>query len=184
MTLILQAMIPNQVPVASPVLKKHKLVSNLILPENNENINIPRSRQKDLLDPGMGAHFEFGKLTRCILGQAIKAKQLKKLGCVTEVGVAATEQHRIRHENQKCNVGSLDRSGRSNVTAASNNCPNVLEKQVNHAKPLELLRQMKRTKGKSGVYLFKKTHIFLFHQSDQLVSSSYLTLPSVLSEAQ
>ncbi|CAK9157724.1 unnamed protein product [Ilex paraguariensis] len=235
-----------------PVLKKHKLVSNLILPENNENINIPRSRQKDLLDPGMGAHFEFGKANKMHIGSSNKSEgvknktkrnstkegnkkkrkqshepdsmddfkvfmesileelkvaresmfarmreEMKKLipiesasrptieeaGCVRKLGLQQQNSIESGMKTQKCNVGSLDRSGRSNVTAASNNCPNVLEKQVNHAQATGTTTPNEKDQGEERSLSVKKP-IYSFHQSDQLVSSSYLTLPSVLSEAQ
>ena len=44
-----------------PVLKKHKLVSSLISPENDETSGTPRSQPEDKSDHGSGDQFKIGK---------------------------------------------------------------------------------------------------------------------------
>ncbi|GFS37130.1 hypothetical protein Acr_00g0050040 [Actinidia rufa] len=51
-----------------PILKKHKLVSNLILPKNVETSNTPLSQQENQLGPYMGIPFELGKSNKMHIG--------------------------------------------------------------------------------------------------------------------
>lgn len=46
-----------------PVLTKHKIVSNLISPENDEISDTSGYHQNDQLEPGEGAYFETGKVS-------------------------------------------------------------------------------------------------------------------------
>ena len=47
-----------------PVLKKHKLVSSLISPENDETSGTPRSQPEDKSDHGSGDQFKIGKANK------------------------------------------------------------------------------------------------------------------------
>uniref|UniRef100_A0A5B6Z3A4 Uncharacterized protein n=1 Tax=Davidia involucrata TaxID=16924 RepID=A0A5B6Z3A4_DAVIN len=61
-----------------PVFKKHKLVSNLILPKNDETSESPGSQQEDQFEPNPGGHFEFGKANKMHIGLSKKNNTIKK----------------------------------------------------------------------------------------------------------
>ncbi|KAA8520836.1 hypothetical protein F0562_011509 [Nyssa sinensis] len=61
-----------------PVFKKHKLVSNLILPENGETSDTPGSQQRDQFEPSMGGHVKFQKAYKTNIGLSKKNITVKK----------------------------------------------------------------------------------------------------------
>ena len=61
MALILQSDNSKSISSGEPVLKKHKLVSSLISPENDETSGTPRSQPEDKSDHGSGDQFKIGK---------------------------------------------------------------------------------------------------------------------------
>uniref|UniRef100_A0A5B6Z3Q7 Uncharacterized protein n=1 Tax=Davidia involucrata TaxID=16924 RepID=A0A5B6Z3Q7_DAVIN len=61
-----------------PVFKKHKLVSNLILPKHDETSESPGSQQEDQFEPNPGGHFEFGKANKMHIGLSKKNNTIKK----------------------------------------------------------------------------------------------------------
>ena len=58
-----------------PVLKKHKLVSSLISPENDETSGTPRSQQEGKSDLSSGDQFKIGKANKMQIGSS-KRKNL------------------------------------------------------------------------------------------------------------
>ncbi|KAA8522417.1 hypothetical protein F0562_013222 [Nyssa sinensis] len=61
-----------------PVLKKHKLVSNLILPKIDETSERPESQQEDQFESNTGGHFEFGKANKMHIGLSKKNNTVKR----------------------------------------------------------------------------------------------------------
>ena len=65
-----------------PVLKKHKLVSSLISPENDETSDTPRSLPEGKSDPSSGDQFNIGKANKMHIGSSKKnnldSKKLKR----------------------------------------------------------------------------------------------------------
>ncbi|RVW16340.1 hypothetical protein CK203_067701 [Vitis vinifera] len=53
-----------------PVLKKHKLVSSLISPENDETSGTPRSQAEGKSDRSSGDHFKIGKANKMQIGSS------------------------------------------------------------------------------------------------------------------
>lgn len=230
-----------------PVLKRHKLVSNLILPEDDETNDSPRSQNNGQFDPNTGSHFEFGKDDRSNIGLGKKTRTMKnkkkkgslregnrkKSKCGTQDPVSVDglklfadsilEELKVERERmfaqmkeemkkfvgaesvlkptrnrgscvrkkktgpvkksaelgtktKDCNGGSLEKSVISNKTNDSNNNSHkVTDEQVNH----EAITPSERNNEE-----IPKSSVRKSNYSDQIVSSSYLTLPSVLSELQ
>ncbi|XP_059641826.1 uncharacterized protein LOC132283817 [Cornus florida] len=61
-----------------PAYKRHKLVSNFILPEFDENGDEPGSQQNDQFEPNTQGHFEFGKANKMQIGSSKKRNSTKK----------------------------------------------------------------------------------------------------------
>ena len=68
MALILQSDNSKSISSGEPVLKKHKLVSSLISPENDEASGTPRSQPEDKSDHGSGDQFKIGKANKMQIG--------------------------------------------------------------------------------------------------------------------
>ena len=64
MALILQSDNSKSISSGEPVLKKHKLVSSLISPENDETNGTPRSQPEHKSDRSLGDQFKIGKANK------------------------------------------------------------------------------------------------------------------------
>ncbi|PSS11399.1 Proton pump-interactor like [Actinidia chinensis var. chinensis] len=234
-----------------PVLKKHKLVSNLILPENDETSNTPLSQPENQLGPYMDIPFECGKADKMHTGLNSEKRVVKKKikrgsmkrsnrktdkrsvhepfslddfkvfmkSMIEELKVARENMFtRMREEMKKlvtvelgsrtrrkeekkigrakyqnndesgvktknCNGGSLEKSAKSDRTTDSNNCYEVLGKQVNRDQTVGPITSKEKEKVEKLSSSVKKP-IYASNLSEQIVSSPYSTLPTVLSRPQ
>lgn len=86
-------------------------------------------------------------------------------------------------KTQNINDGPIERSIISSRTTDSNNCCKALEEQINHDQAVQTIRSNEKDNGEN-LRLSANKSVYSTNDSDQLVSSSYLTLPYVLSEPQ
>ncbi|GFZ01370.1 hypothetical protein Acr_14g0010050 [Actinidia rufa] len=213
-----------------PVLKKHKLVSNLILPENDETSNTPLSQPENQLvknvfvkkkikrgsmkrsnrktdkrsvhEPISLNGFkvfmksmieelkvarenmftrmreEMKKLVTVELGSRTRRKEEKKIG---RAKYQNNDESGVKTKN--CNGGSLEKSAKSDRTTDSNNCYEVLGKQVNRDQTVGPITSKEKEKVEKLSSSVKKP-IYASNLSEQIVSSPYSTLPTVLSRPQ
>ncbi|KAL6990387.1 hypothetical protein U1Q18_047569 [Sarracenia purpurea var. burkii] len=109
---------------------------------------------------------------------------MKEGSCVQKVGQGQFQNNvELGVKTKSCNGGSLERSVKSERTTDSSNGYEVLDKQVNPDQRAGTITSREEEKVKKSRLSVKKP-IFSSNLSGHVVSSPYLTIPTVLSEPQ
>lgn len=111
-----------------------------------------------------------------------KPTRKNKAKCMQKAG-QARQQKRTNSDMKTlhCNGGALEKSIIS--SRKTQNCSKVLEEGVKYDQAIQTIRSNEKDKGQSLRLLAKKS-MYSSTPPDQIGSSSYLTLPSVISERQ
>lgn len=99
-----------------------------------------------------------------------------------EKGSCVQKKRQVRDKKTRgCYVVSSEKSVISDRKNATNDCDKVFNEKVNHDQSIETITPKEKNNGENSKSSVKKT-TNLSPRSDQIVSSSYLTLPLVLPE--